>query len=184
MISMLTIVCNEAHRLEACIASVRSVIDEVVVVVQDSTDGTLELAKCLADRIVMDRCHLLSEPSRELGLATCTQEWILALDGDEVLTDHGRQDLRWICENATCNAFLLPHTTTIGDCVVERIPRMRLFRRSCVWGPKDIHSSYMLKSGEPLLIGGLDWVDHRKTWDEQNLDNERYSRWISTLSKS
>ncbi len=183
MISLLVIACNEEYRLAGCIESCRPAVDEVVVVVQESQDRTLEIALRCADVVVPDRCHGISEPSRALGLSHCSGEWVLSLDADEALTHHARDHIGALCEMDLADVYLLPHTTTIGGQVFERTARPRLFRRDWVDCPVEIHSVFAARSGARVTTArGRDWIEHRKSWDEQHLDDARYARVTSVTA--
>lgn len=85
MISAVMIVRNEAARIEACLAALAGVVDEVVVVDTGSTDRTVELAAAYTDRIF----HLAwpddFAAARNASIAHARGAWILVVDADEVV---------------------------------------------------------------------------------------------------
>ncbi len=175
-LSLLIIACNEEHRLAACVASARSVVDEVVIVVQRSTDGTLALANAVADRVVEDECRGFCEPSRPLGLANCRGDWVLTLDADESLTEHGRILMPVICASKRVDFYRLRRLTTIESQVIEDRACGRLFRRQLVLAPLAIHHEFLPKTNRHMTIGGEVVIIHDKTWAEQHDDNHRYAK--------
>lgn len=185
-VSLLIIACNEEHRLRACIASARPVVDHVVVVVQKSHDHTLAIAKQLADVVIEHPCHGMSEPSRPEGLAACTGEWILSLDADEELTDHGRSAIRQTVAEATEDVALLRirFRTWAGEHLLEDTHRSRLFRRDSVTCGTDCHSNFHTLPGfDEVAVAGQPWAESRKTWAEQKADDARYAR-LAGLTRS
>lgn len=177
-LSLLLIVCNEEARLRAgtAIDSCRAVVDEVVVVVQDSTDATLELARESADVVVTDRCHGLSEPSRPLGLSHCSGDWILALDADEALTPWAAERIREWCENEGADFYRLRILTTAGDSQLEDAPHGRLFRRGKVKATLGIHQDWQPADGaRAVTLPEAVTIRHAKTWAEQHADDARYA---------
>jgi glycosyltransferase involved in cell wall biosynthesis len=77
---------NEEDHIEACIASLRRVCVEVVVVDSLSTDRTVELAIAAGARVI-PQAYLGEGPQRNLTEKHAAHDWILALDADERLDD-------------------------------------------------------------------------------------------------
>lgn len=77
---------NEAKHIERCINSLKSVIDDIVVVDCYSTDNTVELAQALGARVVQ---HPWKNYATQLnfGINECgiTADWIWRIDADEYL---------------------------------------------------------------------------------------------------
>lgn len=82
-ISAAMIVRDEAHHLEECLASMDSLVDEVVVVDTGSVDGSAALATRLGARV----SHLTwtgdFAAARNDALTRCIGDWILYIDADE-----------------------------------------------------------------------------------------------------
>ncbi len=175
-LSLLIIACNEELRLPACVASARSIVDEVVIVVQSSTDGTLALANSIADVVVEDECRGFCEPSRPLGLENCRGDWVLTLDADEELTEHGRTLIPVLCASKRTDFYRLRRLTTIESQVIEDRACGRLFRRQLVSTPVAIHHEFLPTTSRHMTIGGDVVISHAKTWGEQHADNSRYAK--------
>lgn len=77
---------NEEDHIAACIASLRRVCSEVVVVDSLSTDRTVELAIAAGARVI-PQAYLGEGPQRNLTEKHAAHDWILALDADERLDD-------------------------------------------------------------------------------------------------
>ncbi len=178
-LSLLVIACNEEHRLAACIASARVVVDQVVVVVQESHDRTLGIARELADVVIEHPCHGTSEPSRPDGLAACTGEWVLNLDADEVLTANGRRYIRMAVEDTSGSVTVLKIRVKVwaGDHLLQDTSHARLFRKHGVEYGLECHSVFKpLPSFASIVVSGQPWIESRKTWREQKEDDSRYAR--------
>jgi len=91
-ISLCMIVRNEEERLPACLASARSLVDEIVVVDTGSTDGTVAIALEHGAKIVHSPWQDDFSLARNASLKEATGDWILILDADEELMveDRGR----------------------------------------------------------------------------------------------
>ncbi|HSQ58875.1 MAG TPA: glycosyltransferase family 2 protein [Acidobacteriota bacterium] len=97
---------NERANIADCLASVRWA-DEVVVVDSGSTDGTLDVARGAADR-VLEHEYVNSAAQKNWALPQLTHRWVLIVDADERVTpalraeiertldDAGRADGYWI----------------------------------------------------------------------------------------
>lgn len=85
-ISGTIITFNEEGHIEACIASLRRVCAEVLVVDSLSTDRTVELATAAGARVV-SQAYAGEGPQRNLTEKEASHDWILALDADERLDD-------------------------------------------------------------------------------------------------
>lgn len=84
MISVVIIAKNESERIETCIKSVLWA-DEVVVVDNDSTDNTKEVAKKHTDKVYTIKSNNFSE-IRNFALDKVRGEWLLFVDADERVT--------------------------------------------------------------------------------------------------
>lgn len=84
------IVKDEAARLSQCLEPVLEAASEVVILDNESTDGTPELLRtrygieALPVRLSEDRCYCYSE-HRNLGFDALSTPWVLCLDADERL---------------------------------------------------------------------------------------------------
>jgi glycosyltransferase involved in cell wall biosynthesis len=91
---------NEEDNITACLGSLRFA-DEVVVVDNESTDRTVELASALGARVLtFVGTHGYPEPAREFGLTQLRGEWVFILDADERATPELAETLRRLSKNA------------------------------------------------------------------------------------
>ena len=91
-VSVCYIVKNEARHIEE---SLRSVVwaDEIVVVDSGSDDGTIEICRRYTDR-VLHQDFLGHIEQKNFALDQATHDWVLSLDGDEVLSDDLADEIR------------------------------------------------------------------------------------------
>ncbi len=83
-LSVAIITRNEAHRIEACLASVRFA-DQVVVVDSGSTDDTVAIARQWGAEVLQTPDWPGFGPQKNRALAACRGTWVLSLDADEQL---------------------------------------------------------------------------------------------------
>jgi len=94
---------NERENILACIDSVATIADEILVIDSGSTDGTQDLVR---DR---DRCRLIETEwlgyakTKNWGIPQASHEWVLLLDADEratsALCEEVRQVLRDVADD-------------------------------------------------------------------------------------
>ena len=83
----ISIVClNEAGIIGECLQQAARVADEVVVVDSGSTDKTIEIAESYGAKI-FHQDWLGYGKQKNFALSQCSNEWVLSLDADEILTD-------------------------------------------------------------------------------------------------
>ncbi|WP_227369254.1 glycosyltransferase family 2 protein [Halomonas sp. M20] len=84
-ITGVVITLNEAANIEACLASLAKVCDELIVVDSGSTDATCRLAEQAGARVIAQP-YLGDGPQKNVGPAQARNRWVLSLDADERLT--------------------------------------------------------------------------------------------------
>lgn len=90
-LSVLVPMKNEAGNAKDCLESVRWA-DEVVVVDSGSVDGTLAVARSIADR-VLEHEYVNSAAQKNWALPRLTHRWVLIVDADERVTPALRAEI-------------------------------------------------------------------------------------------
>lgn len=84
-ISLCVIARNEEEYLDGCLASVKGVVDEVVLLDTGSTDRTVEIARSHGAAVHRSEWPNSYAEARNEALQHATSDWILVLDADELL---------------------------------------------------------------------------------------------------
>jgi glycosyltransferase involved in cell wall biosynthesis len=92
-ISCFIIAKNEADRIGRTLASIRGLVDEIVVVDSGSTDGTQAIAEAAGARVIFNEWPGFGQQKR-FAEEQCRHDWILNLDADEVVSDALRDEIR------------------------------------------------------------------------------------------
>jgi tetratricopeptide (TPR) repeat protein len=79
------IVKNEERQLSTCLESVRSIVDEMVVLDTGSTDATIDIAKQFGAKVERHPWNNDFAEARNVALQSVTSDWVLVLDADEQL---------------------------------------------------------------------------------------------------
>ncbi|HEY9166523.1 MAG TPA: glycosyltransferase [Candidatus Kryptonia bacterium] len=130
-LSLCMIVRNEQDYLPKCLASVKGIVDEIVVVDTGSTDNTLRIAEQHGARVVNQKWGNDFSSARNKSLELATGDWILVLDADEELSPETRAKIKSLISGTkadgleVCVRSQLPE----GDAAVfEDTILVRLFR--------------------------------------------------------
>ena len=91
-ISAVIITFNEASNIKRCIASLKGVVDEIVVVDSFSTDATPSICKGLGVNFHQKEWSGYSR-QKNFGNDLASHTWILSIDADEALSDQLRKSI-------------------------------------------------------------------------------------------
>jgi len=93
-LSLAMIVKNEARCLARCLASVRGLVDEIIITDTGSTDDTVKIAGQFGARLSHADWIGDFAAARNYALARATGDWILVLDADEVVSEPLAREIR------------------------------------------------------------------------------------------
>jgi glycosyltransferase involved in cell wall biosynthesis len=131
-ISLIVITRDEEELIGQCLASA-SFCDELIVIDSNSTDRTVEIAKCLGAQ-VFDQPFTDYVRQKQIALDHATSEWVLLLDADEQAThDLGEEIAKTISEPGAADGYrirrVLYHLNHYYTRPIYRDRPVRLFRR-------------------------------------------------------
>jgi glycosyltransferase involved in cell wall biosynthesis len=114
-LSALVVARNEEARLPTCLATL-GFADEIVVVLDRSTDASAEIARA-AGAVLLEGAWALEGERRNAGIAACSGDWIMEVDADERVPPELGADIRALI--ARSNAAF--HRIRIDNYVGERL---------------------------------------------------------------
>lgn len=82
-LSVVLAVFNEERNLEACLASIKDITDDIVIVDGSSSDNTVAIAKKFNVTIVVTDNPPIFHINKQKAIDKAKHEWILQLDADE-----------------------------------------------------------------------------------------------------
>ncbi len=132
-ISACIIAKNAEKDIEHCIESIRDIVDEIVVIDDQSTDKTVERAKRYTDKVfIADRTICAPDfkgfaEARNEAVDKSTGDWIFWIDTDERFKYDGK--VRHHLEGDLINAFIIPQHHAQLDNFIEADRPSRLYRR-------------------------------------------------------
>lgn len=77
---------NESKNLPDCLASVKDIADEIIIVDEQSTDSTVEIAKSFGAKVFVEPHEPIFHVTKNKAINKAKSDWILQLDADERLT--------------------------------------------------------------------------------------------------
>ncbi|MGH6973475.1 MAG: glycosyltransferase family 2 protein, partial [Stellaceae bacterium] len=116
-LSALVVARNEAAHLGACLETLRFA-DEIVVLLDRSTDRSVDIARGAGARLV-EGAWDLEGPRRNAGYAACAGPWILEVDADERVTPELAAEIHAVLAKPGTDHFLVPIANHIGDRLVR-----------------------------------------------------------------
>jgi len=156
-LALCMIIKNEQQFLPYCLASVYKFCDEIVIVDTGSTDRSIEIAEAFGAYVIQVKWKDDFSLVRNISQSPAKSDWIIWLDGDEVLSDSGAKKIK--------QQLLLDASTDFFLC-----PRVNFWKtlKKAVWYP-----DYQTKLYRNNI--GLRWKGsiHEKIFDENNPHHKR-----------
>ena len=151
VISVLVVVHNEEGQLASCLDTL-GFADELVVVLDNCTDGSKAIAQKFGARLVEGAWEIEGH-RRNKGLDACLGSWILEVDADERVNKVLGREIQAAIAGLDDGYFLLPFHNYIGGRLVRygwggswgvsAAPRLSA-RGAKRWGDQRIHPSLTL----------------------------------------
>jgi len=144
-ISVIINTLNEEKNLPRCLASVKNLADEVVVVDMNSSDNTPVIARKAGAKVYTHRRMGYVEPERKYDISKATNKWILILDADEEIPKSLAVEIKKIIKSPKADYYRLPRKNIIFGKWI-RYSRwwpdynIRLFKKGTVIWSEIIHS--------------------------------------------
>lgn len=106
-ISVVINTLNESNNIRNCLESVKWA-NEIIIVDMYSDDNTVSIAKEYTSKIFFHEKMGYVEPARKFAISKASNEWILLLDADELITQVLAEKLNDIIKENKCDAIWLP----------------------------------------------------------------------------
>lgn len=156
-LSVLIITKNEEDNIEDCIRSVFDWAEEVVIVDDESTDRTREIASKFTDKVIIKKMENEGK-HRNWAYTQARNEWVLSLDADEKVTEELKEEISLaLKDNAIYTGFSIPLRNYIGDYWVRYggwypASKLRLFKKDKFkYEEVEVHPRALLEGQEGHL---------------------------------
>lgn len=156
---------NEARHIAPVLAALAGV-DEIVVVDSGSTDGTVEAARAAGAKVI-HQDWLGFARQKDFALKQCQHEWVLNMDGDEILSAGAIPLIRQAIASGRAVGYLIARDDEfMGESMSGSHcrPFLRVYRRDqAVWDLEKTVHEHIVVPGPHLVIPGV--VIHHKGYD-------------------
>jgi tetratricopeptide (TPR) repeat protein len=98
---------DEEDFLSQCLDSVKTLVDEIVIVDTGSTDRTIEIAQGHGAKIYQHPWEDDFSKHRNQSISYATGEWILIMDADEVVAKRDMDRIKRVLETVRADGFFL-----------------------------------------------------------------------------
>jgi glycosyltransferase involved in cell wall biosynthesis len=188
-LSAIIITHNEARRLRDCLDSLKGVADEIIVLDDGSSDGTIDIARNAGAQCSY-RAFDNFGAQKQAALDLATGEWVLSIDSDERLTRALADEIRMVIGTTTpAHGFLIRRRLTYlgrqmnfggtGSDWVVRLAR----RTSVSFSAKAIHESMLVHGGTLRLRSPLEHIKY-ESLSEHIATIDRYTEIIAAEKRA
>lgn len=158
-LTVTVITYNEADHIQHALESV-AWADEIIVVDSGSTDGTADLARALATRVIVRGWPGYSD-QKNFATDSASHDWVLSLDADERVTPELAAEIRaLLAGKPQARGYRIRRVSRyLGRWIrsTDWYPdyQLRLYdRRAGQWNGLRIHESFRLNDGPPGQLQG------------------------------
>jgi glycosyltransferase involved in cell wall biosynthesis len=138
MISVVIITKNEEKRIRACLDQARKLADEIIIVDDESTDRTRDIALEYGAKVIIHPSNGWSANQRNIGAEQVKSRWFFSMDADEILDDDAIFRIREEVAKAdpgVVGAFKIKRLNYFFDRPIlhagEYYYLLKIFRRDC-----------------------------------------------------
>jgi len=133
-LSVVVITKNEEDNIAKCLSSAYNWADEILIVDDESSDGTVAVAQKYANRILHRRMDN-EGAHRNWAYTQAKNEWVLSLDADEYVTEELKEEISSAVHDTQYHAYSIPLRNYIGDYWVKHsgwypAGKLRMFIKS------------------------------------------------------
>lgn len=183
-VSAAIITFNAASDLDRCLSSLEF-LDEIIVLDQNSTDETA--AVCKRHGAVLQQTEWLGfGPTKQKAVDQCTNDWVLSIDSDEVVTPELRQSILALDGDSSGPAAYQVNRLSrflgqwIKHCGWHPEYVVRLFdRRRASFNDKPVHES-IIADGPVVSLPGL---LHHYTYETMEQYTSKLNRYTTLAAE-
>jgi glycosyltransferase involved in cell wall biosynthesis len=172
-LSVIVIARNEEESLPDCLASVKTIADEIILVDSGSNDKTLEIAKQHGAKTFFHEWNGYSA-QKQFALEQAQGPWILNLDADERVSPGLANEIKRLLGSTEAQAhqgyriffhhYFGPQRLRFGG--VQNESHLRLFRKDQArYGAEKIHEGIQVQPPIGTLYGHIDHFSYKDIHD-------------------
>src|SRR3989344_3185870 len=116
---------NEEANIARCLESVESIADEIIIIDEESTDKTREIAERFGAKVYTTKHNPIFHKTKQMAIDKAKGEWILQMDADEAVTRDLAKEIRQVITSK--NSELIKRTTNHPE--FDNLKNAGLFKR-------------------------------------------------------
>ncbi len=147
-VSVLVHTLNEEKNIRNCLETIKWA-DEIVIIDMYSDDKTVEIASEYTDKIFYHERMGYADPARQYGLGKASNNWILIVDADELVTLKLKEKLEAVIEEDMGDIISVPHNNYFFGKLMRftgwgplQDTHHRFFKKEYVFISDKIHSTF------------------------------------------
>ena len=169
-ISATIITYNEEQNIATCIKNLKELCNEIIIVDSYSNDNTIKIAKKLGAKVHLQK-FLGDGPQKKLSADLASNNWVLSIDADEVLTEEAKKIIKNLDLSNKKVVFAFRRKNFLGEKWLKSIYpdyKIRLYNKKfSYYTDRKIHSAVKyekkikLKADiiHPTFKDYKDWID-------------------------
>jgi glycosyltransferase involved in cell wall biosynthesis len=138
-LTVVIITKNEEEKIRNCLESLKGMADEIVIIDDMSTDGTVRICEEFGAKVIVNESKGNFDKQRNLGTANASRDWVIQLDADEIVS-------------AETTRKILQAISSPGECVAFKIGRNNFFLGHLLLGI-DTYAIRLFKKDKAVYIG-------------------------------
>ncbi len=159
MISVVILTKNEEEHIVDCLESL-SWCDEIVVIDDNSSDLTVELARKFTEHVFLHSLNDDFSAQRNFGLDKATGDWVLFIDADERVSEVLKKEIIYRTQDSQNNAFRIQRLDVVWGktlCHGEtgNISFVRLAKKGTGTWKGSVHEVWEVGEGVNILDNSL-----------------------------
>mgnify|MGYP001256124993 CR=1 FL=1 len=164
-ISALIVARNEEKKIEKCLSSL-NFVDEIVIVLDRSTDKTLNICKRFSNKIFSGK-WICEGKRRNFGIEKCSSEWIFEIDADEIITKRLAKEVKKKIKLNKYDYFYIPLLNHVYSkpvkygwmsCLAPDGKFCFFKKKNKLWHEGLVHPSYSLKGNKGPMFNN--YINH------------------------
>lgn len=183
-LSVIVITWNEEGNIRDCLESVKWA-NEIILVDQQSTDRTLDIARKYTDKIFITENKGFCDSDRMFAISKTTNDWVFYLDADERISEDLKDEILFLLDSPgeKLDAYYIYRKTFFLGKWIKGcgwyVSLVRLFKKGKLKFSGKIH-----QDGEPL--GSVGYLKgHILHYSYRNLKEyiEKFNRYTSVIAE-
>jgi len=169
-VSVVVITKNEEENIKECLESVLWA-DEIIVVDDESTDATIEIARQFTDKVFTRKMENEGK-HRNWAYQQASNDWVLSLDADERVTGELVEEITGLLDGSPeFKAYGIPRRNHIGDYWLRwggeyPAPQIRLFlKKEFKYEEAEVHPRALMEGDSGHLTKDIIHYSHKDIAD-------------------